>query len=771
MAILTKKPRSSIDKGWAWMVLFATFINSFICALVYTTGIFHFRFLKSLSIESRAVISLCSGLHISFIGLASPLVNKSIKRFGYRKTIFIGTFLSFSGFVIASFVCDSIVLLVITYGAMTGLGFSFICNPSLIVLGFYFKTFRNIAYVIVATGIGLGTIVYAVVGNIVLDMYDLQGTLLLLGGLSAHGFITGGLIPPLALKKYKLDKRTNKYDIVITRAKASSPNWKIYDDTEGSVEKDENNQPTRLLSRSDVLEWEIKKEEQSGDSDNGSDSSGAEVSNDQSKQSSIGADEKSSTIAHQSTSIGNLKQEEEKCNIMTEIDKTYSKFSDQYYDHVCDNQKNDLVREMENTGIDDKDNIFETNNDHQSEQQGSMSKLNDILSSSFSSYRSLRRVVKMRNYYKSMFEFGRDTEVESKIIADELSNEKTTGKISSSMSKLDGGSSASKCDIPACRNSLKELDRVANGTKELACSRISSRVCVNETGEVVIENSQKYSELESVKNDKPESVLVESDEPESELVKTDKSMQTLDCNNLTTLSPEASLLNNHDITTTQETNSKSNLQNIIKVKSIRICEEYNQLFSIPFFILAANLFLVDVGLSCVYVHFPAFAISQGTSSSKASYLIIAMGLGNIICWLLMGVMINGIKSRTFYIYIFSCLLAGIVSFVCPMICQYYDGQIIFAFLFSLFGNSYIALMYPLMEDLFGLQGKNRALGVGSVVCGMGMLVGPPLGGLMYDLTGSYYHTFILSGSCYVLAGLVMFIVAVQQKIVKTYHKY
>lgn len=460
MAILTKKPRSSIDKGWAWMVLFATFINSFICALVYTTGIFHFRFLKSLSVESRAVISLCSGLHISFIGLASPLVNKSIKRFGYRKTIFIGTFLSFSGFVIASFVCDSIVLLVITYGAMTGLGFSFICNPSLIVLGFYFKTFRNIAYVIVATGIGLGTIVYAVVGNIVLDMYDLQGTLLLLGGLSAHGFITGGLIPPLALKKYKLDKRTNKYDIVITRAKTSSPNWKIYDDTEDSMEKDGNIQTTRLLSRSDVLEWEIKKEEQSGDSDN--DSSDAEVSNDQSNQSSIGVDEKSSIIAHQSTS--NLKQEEEKCNIMTEIDKTYSKFSDQYYDQVdvCDNQNNDLVREMENTSID---------NDHQSEQQGSMSKLNDILSSSFSSYRSLRRVVKMRNYYKSMFEFGRDTEVESKIIADELSNEKTTGKISSSMSKLDGGSSASKCDNPACRNSLKELDRVANGTKELTGSQ------------------------------------------------------------------------------------------------------------------------------------------------------------------------------------------------------------------------------------------------------------------------------------------------------------
>ena len=52
--------------------------------------------------------------------------------------------------------------------------------------------------------------------------------------------------------------------------------------------------------------------------------------------------------------------------------------------------------------------------------------------------------------------------------------------------------------------------------------------------------------------------------------------------------------------------------------------------NIRFALYCLNMIMVVLGQACVYLHLPAYAISMGTSPSKASNLLAAMGFANII---------------------------------------------------------------------------------------------------------------------------------------------
>ena len=53
-----------------------------------------------------------------------------------------------------------------------------------------------------------------------------------------------------------------------------------------------------------------------------------------------------------------------------------------------------------------------------------------------------------------------------------------------------------------------------------------------------------------------------------------------------------------------------------------------------------NLFAVGIGISCVYVHFPAYVMVLGTSSERASLLVSIMGFGSILGRLAIGMLTN-----------------------------------------------------------------------------------------------------------------------------------
>ena len=94
---------------------------------------------------------------------------------------------------------ESVVVLMVTYGIIGGIGFGLIYLPAIVSVGYYFEKKRALATGIAVCGSGFGTFVFAPVANILLENFDWKGANLILAGI-----ILNCAVSPL--KKQNFDK-------------------------------------------------------------------------------------------------------------------------------------------------------------------------------------------------------------------------------------------------------------------------------------------------------------------------------------------------------------------------------------------------------------------------------------------------------------------------------------------------------------------------------------------------------------------------------------
>ncbi|OMJ28590.1 putative transporter ESBP6 [Smittium culicis] len=147
------------DKGYAWVILVACFINNlFSFGSTSTFGVFQVYYLKTLFLNEPAekiswISTVC--LSCTFCGglLASPI----IRYIGLRNTSLLGTVIATSGFLLASF-STQIWHLVLTQGIIYGLGCALLVNVSLTTASLWFDKHRNVAIGIVTGGGNIGSL-------------------------------------------------------------------------------------------------------------------------------------------------------------------------------------------------------------------------------------------------------------------------------------------------------------------------------------------------------------------------------------------------------------------------------------------------------------------------------------------------------------------------------------------------------------------------------------------------------------------------------------
>ncbi|KAH9525015.1 hypothetical protein Btru_000111 [Bulinus truncatus] len=105
-------------------------------------------------------------------------------RVGIRRTGIIGGVLAVIGLLSSAFV-EELMLLYLTYGVITGLGFAFSYAPSLVILGHYFKRHMGLVNGLVTFGSSVFTIALVFALPKLLDTIGLKFTLLSLSGLAA----------------------------------------------------------------------------------------------------------------------------------------------------------------------------------------------------------------------------------------------------------------------------------------------------------------------------------------------------------------------------------------------------------------------------------------------------------------------------------------------------------------------------------------------------------------------------------------------------------
>ena len=120
-------------------------------------------------------------LQITMTFFLSPIASILVDRFGIRRTAFTGALLATAGMLASSFV-NQLEVLYLTYGLLLGIGSSLIYNPSLVILGHYFKRHLGIVNGLVSFGSAVFTIVLPFLLKETLRSIGLQNTMRMLAG-------------------------------------------------------------------------------------------------------------------------------------------------------------------------------------------------------------------------------------------------------------------------------------------------------------------------------------------------------------------------------------------------------------------------------------------------------------------------------------------------------------------------------------------------------------------------------------------------------------
>ncbi|XP_064652226.1 monocarboxylate transporter 3-like [Lineus longissimus] len=186
---------SPFDRGrYGWVIVAASFFGQFIYQINLSFGLFNIALLDEFEAskgETALVGSICGGFNEGCGVLTGLLAN----RIGHRLTCMIGGVMAAAGFVISSF-AQNLTILYFSYGALLGIGTSFLNLPSLVMMSFYFKKYRNLATGAASVGAGLGGLVLPILIHALIEHYSWRGAMVIIAGLMLQGCVVGILLKP-----------------------------------------------------------------------------------------------------------------------------------------------------------------------------------------------------------------------------------------------------------------------------------------------------------------------------------------------------------------------------------------------------------------------------------------------------------------------------------------------------------------------------------------------------------------------------------------------
>ncbi|XP_062583981.1 monocarboxylate transporter 9-like [Saccostrea cucullata] len=203
-----KTPPQPIDEGWAWLILAAAMIATFLWGGVVRGFGVLFVELQTEFRMSAFLISLVVALHIGLFTVGGLVALTYGARFlTTRQCLFMGTVLAVFSFVFSSLAKDGRFLFV-SYGLILGLAFSIVIGPSTLLVSQYFQEKRNTAAWCIQLSSCAGALLFAPLQRSLIDKYFLRGSLLITAGILGHLLIASALMrPPELYRKWEKLKR------------------------------------------------------------------------------------------------------------------------------------------------------------------------------------------------------------------------------------------------------------------------------------------------------------------------------------------------------------------------------------------------------------------------------------------------------------------------------------------------------------------------------------------------------------------------------------
>ena len=113
------------------------------------------------------------------------------------------------------------------------------------------------------------------------------------------------------------------------------------------------------------------------------------------------------------------------------------------------------------------------------------------------------------------------------------------------------------------------------------------------------------------------------------------------------------------------------------------------------------------------------------------------------------------------VYALSGLLVGVplILFSLPFLSEHFSIICVNSVLYGFGKGLFWSLRGPVLADIISHEDFDRALGTEQFFTGFLMLL-CPLQGKLYDITGEYLWTFLMSGSMATVGGLLLSVIAI-----------
>ncbi|KAI1886915.1 hypothetical protein AGOR_G00200690 [Albula goreensis] len=196
----------ALDGGWGWVVVVASFMAQFLAyGSPQSVGVLYPEWLEEFQ-EGKGLTAWVGSL-VSGIGLiASPICSACVINFGARPvTIFSGVMVA-GGLMLSAF-APNVPFLIFSYGIVVGLGCGLVYAATVTIICQYFDKRRGLALGIVTTGTSVGGFLYATAQNELVELFGLEGCLLIVGAIALNVIACAGLMRPLQLPAYYLKQK------------------------------------------------------------------------------------------------------------------------------------------------------------------------------------------------------------------------------------------------------------------------------------------------------------------------------------------------------------------------------------------------------------------------------------------------------------------------------------------------------------------------------------------------------------------------------------
>ncbi|XP_043585209.1 uncharacterized protein LOC122568944 [Bombus pyrosoma] len=174
-----------------------------------------------------------------------------------------------------------------------------------------------------------------------------------------------------------------------------------------------------------------------------------------------------------------------------------------------------------------------------------------------------------------------------------------------------------------------------------------------------------------------------------------------------------------------------------------------------FLLFAISNFLLHTWYDVPYVYLTDNAIEMGFSETDASILISVIGITNMGGEILLGWAGDRAWVNASIVYAVCMAFCGAVTALIPMVIGSYYALCAISGAFGLFIGANYSLTSIILVELITLERFTNAYGLLLLVQGVANLMGPPLAGWLYDITGTYDLSFYLAGFFIALSGVLL----------------